>query len=71
MEHQDLNMETPKKGIAKTAAGTKPIINLKIAVQCQEVIISLIFMGAINKFVKFPAPDFFQKHHIITYACSK
>ena len=48
-----LKTETPKRGIAKIAAGTKPISALKIAVNVREVIISLIFIGAINKFVKF------------------
>ena len=45
--------ETPNRGIAKIAAGTKPISALKIAVNVSEVIISLILIGAINKFVKF------------------
>ncbi len=48
-----LKTETPKRGIAKIAAGTKPISALKIAVNVREVIISLILIGAINKFVKF------------------
>jgi hypothetical protein len=46
-------METPKKGIANNAAGTKPIKVLKIAVKVKAAIISLILIGAINKFVKF------------------
>ena len=46
-------IETPKRGIASIAAGTKPIRALKMAVNVREVIISLIFIGAINKFVKF------------------
>ena len=45
--------ETPKRGIAKTAAGIKPKSALKIAVKVKDVIISLILIGAINKFVKF------------------
>ena len=49
----NLKTETPNKGIAKKAAGTNPMSALKIAVKVSEVIISLIFMGAINKFVKF------------------
>ena len=48
-----LKTDTPKRGIAKTAAGTIPIIALKIAVKVREVIISLIVIGAMNKFVKF------------------
>ena len=48
-----LKTETPKRGIAKIAAGTKPISALKIAVSVREVMISLILIGAINKFVKF------------------
>ena len=48
-----LKTETPKRGIAKIAAGTKPIRALKIAVRVRDVIISLILIGAINKFVKF------------------
>ena len=48
-----LKTETPKRGIAKIAAGTKPISALKIAVKVSEVMISLIFIGAMNKFVKF------------------
>ena len=48
-----LNTETPKRGIAKIAAGINPISALKIAVNVSEVIISLILIGAINKFVKF------------------
>ena len=46
-------IDTPKKGIANIAAGTKPIIVLSIAVKVNAAIISLIFIGAINKFVKF------------------
>ena len=48
-----LKTDTPKRGIANIAAGTKPISALKIAVNVSEVMISLIFIGAINKFVKF------------------
>ena len=48
-----LKTETPKRGIAKIAAGTKPIRALKIAVNVRDVMISLILIGAINKFVKF------------------
>ena len=46
-------IETPKKGIASNAAGTKPIKVLKIAVNVKAAIISLSRIGAINKFVKF------------------
>ena len=48
-----LKIETPNNGTAKIAAGTKPIRVLKIAVKVREVVISLILIGAINKFVKF------------------
>ena len=48
-----LNIDTPKRGIAKKAAGTKPINVLNIAVKVSAAIISLNFIGAINKFVKF------------------
>ena len=48
-----LKTETPKRGIAKIAAGTKPISALKIAVNVREVMISLILIGAIKRFVKF------------------
>ena len=46
-------IDTPKKGIARRAAGTKPIIVLNIAVNVKAAIISLNLIGAINKFVKF------------------
>ena len=49
----NLKTETPNRGIAKIAAGTIPISALKIAVKVRDVIISLILIGAINKFVKF------------------
>ena len=45
--------ETPNKGIAISTAGTKPIKVLNIAVRVKAAIISFIFIGAINKFVKF------------------
>ena len=48
-----LNIDTPKRGIANKAAGTKPINVLNIAVKVSAAIISLIFIGAINKLVKF------------------
>ena len=48
-----LKTETPKRGIAKIAAGTKPISALNIAVKVSDVMISLILIGAINKLVKF------------------
>ena len=46
-------METPKNGIASSAAGTRPINVLKIAVKVRAAIISLNLIGAINKLVKF------------------
>ena len=48
-----LKIETPNKGIAIRAAGTKPIRVLKIAVKVKAAIISLIFIGAMKRFVKF------------------
>ena len=46
-------IETPNKGIAIRDAGINPINVLKIAVKVKAAIISLNFIGAINKFVKF------------------
>ena len=46
-------IETPNKGIASRAAGTKPIKVLNIAVNVNAAIISLILIGAINRLVKF------------------
>ena len=46
-------METPNKGIDINTAGTRPIKVLNIAVSVNEIIISLILIGAMNKFVKF------------------
>ena len=48
-----LNIDTPKKGLARSIAGTIPIKVLINAVTVSEVIISLTFKGAINRFVKF------------------
>ena len=48
-----LKIDTPKRGIASKAAGTKPINVLKIAVNVKAIIISLILIGAINRLVKF------------------
>ena len=48
-----LSTETPNKGIAIKTAGIKPIKVLKIAVKVRAAIISLILIGAINRFVKF------------------
>ena len=48
-----LSKEIPNKGEVNNIAGTKPIKALIKAVTISEVIISLIFMGEINKFVKF------------------
>ena len=49
----EFKTETPNKGIAISTAGTKPIKVLNIAVRVKAAIISFIFIGAINKFVKF------------------
>jgi hypothetical protein len=48
-----LNIETPKKGVARSTAGITPIKVLNKAVTVSAVIISLIFKGATNKLVKF------------------
>ena len=45
--------DTPNRGIAIKTAGTNPINVLNIAVKVNAAIISLIFIGAINKLVKF------------------
>ena len=49
----NLNIDTPKRGIAIRAAGTSPNKVLKIAVKVNAAIISLNFIGAMNKLVKF------------------
>ncbi len=49
----NLNIETPKKGAARSTAGTIPIKVLIKAVAVRAVIISLTFKGATNKLVKF------------------
>ena len=48
-----MSTETPNRGIAIKTAGIKPIKVLKIAVKVRAAIISLILIGAINRFVKF------------------
>ena len=48
-----LNIETPKKGVARSMAGITPIKVLNKAVIVSAVIISLIFKGATNRLVKF------------------
>jgi len=47
------NIDIPKSGDVSRIAGIKPISALTRAVNTKETIISLIFIGAINKFVKF------------------
>ena len=47
------NKEIPNKGEVNNIAGTKPIKALIKAVKTSDTIISLIFIGAINKLVKF------------------
>ena len=49
----NLKIETPNNGAVRIIAGTNPINVLINAVKINAVIISLIFKGAINKFVKF------------------
>ena len=46
-------MDIPKRGDVRIIAGINPIKALIKAVNTKEVIISLIFIGAMNKFVKF------------------
>ena len=47
------NKEIPNNGEVNSIAGIKPISALIKAVKTRETIISLIFIGAINRFVKF------------------
>ena len=47
------NNDIPNKGEVNNIAGTKPINALIKAVITREVIISLIFIGAIKRLVKF------------------
>ena len=47
------NIEIPNKGEVNSIAGTKPIKALIKAVKTSDTMISLIFIGAINRFVKF------------------
>ena len=49
----NFRIETPNNGDVKIIAGTKPINVLINAVKINDIIISLSFKGAINKFVKF------------------
>ena len=46
-------IDIPKRGEVSIIAGTKPIKALINAVMTNDVIISLIFIGAIKRFVKF------------------
>ena len=48
-----LNIDIPNNGEVNRIAGTKPINALIKAVKIRAVIISLIFIGEINKLVKF------------------
>ena len=47
------NKDIPNNGEVNSIAGIKPINALIKAVKTREKIISLIFIGAINRFVKF------------------
>ena len=47
------NKDIPKSGDVSRIAGIKPISALTNAVKIKEMIISLIFIGEINKLVKF------------------
>ena len=47
------NKDIPKRGEVRSIAGTRPINALIKAVKTNDVIISLNFIGAINKLVKF------------------
>ena len=46
-------IDIPKRGDVSKIAGIKPIKALIKAVKTSDIIISPIFIGAINKFVKF------------------
>ena len=48
-----LRIDIPNNGDVINIAGTKPIKVLIKAVKTNDIIISLIFIGAMNKFVKF------------------
>ena len=48
-----LKIETPKRGDVKIIAGTSPIKVLTRAVKIKDTSISLVFIGDMNKFVKF------------------
>jgi hypothetical protein len=47
------NKEIPNRGEVSNIAGTRPIKALIKAVKTKEIIISLIFMGAMKRLVKF------------------
>ena len=49
----NFKIETPNKGEVKMIAGTNPIKVLIKAVKINDIIISFILSGAMNKFVKF------------------
>ena len=49
----NFNKEIPNRGEVSNIAGTSPIKALIKAVTTKEIIISLIFIGAMNRFVKF------------------
>ena len=49
----NFKIETPNNGEVKIIAGTRPINVLIKAVKIKDIIISLSFNGAINKFVNF------------------
>ena len=47
------NKDIPKSGEVSKIAGIRPIKDLIKAVKTKDIIISPIFIGAMNKFVKF------------------
>ena len=47
------NKDIPNRGEVNNIAGTKPIKALIKAVKTNDIMISLIFIGAINRLVKF------------------
>ena len=49
----NFKIDTPNSGEVSIIAGTKPIKVLIKAVKIKDIIISLSFKGAINRFVKF------------------
>ena len=56
-----MSIEIPNKGEVRIIAGTSPIKVLIKAVTIKDIMISFIFSGAINKFVKFLLQIYYKK----------